>query len=187
MQPVKLIEFMNIIGQMKRNTRHVWSPDGRQESVADHSWSLAVMALLVADEFPSIDTEKLVKMCLIHDFGEAITGDIPSFFKTKKDEEKEDLAIASMLERLPDNLANEYRELFAEMAELETTEAKVYKALDRMEACISHNDSPLDTWLPNEYTDNLTYGQENVTFSGYLTELREEIRQDSIKKIENGE
>ena len=187
MQPRQLIEFMNVLGNMKRNTRHVWSQDGRRESVADHSWRLAVMALLVAGEFPGIDSEKLVKMCLIHDFGEAITGDIPSFLKTKKDEVKEEAAISDILENLPENLKIEYKYLFAEMAALETTEAKVFKALDRIEACISHNESLLKTWLPNEFTDNLTYGAENVTFSEYMTTLREDVRQDSIQKIERGE
>ena len=145
------------------------------------------MVLLVVGEFPEVDSEKLVKMCLIHDFGEAITGDIPSFLKTKQDEAREEAAIADMLENLPENLKVEYKELFAEMATLETTEAKVFKALDRIEACISHNESRLSTWLPNEFTDNLTYGAENVTFSEYLTTLREEVRQDSIRKIERGD
>jgi len=87
MQPRQLIEFLSIIEKLKCNTRHSWTSTGRQESVADHSWRAAVMALLLADEFPGVDINKVVKMCLIHDFGEAITGDIPSFYKTDKDTE----------------------------------------------------------------------------------------------------
>jgi 5'-deoxynucleotidase YfbR-like HD superfamily hydrolase len=185
MQPRQLIEFLDILRKLKCNTRHIWTSGDRKESVAEHSWRLAVMALLVADEFPSVDIEKVVKMCLIHDFGEAITGDIPSFLKTKLDEENEAVAIAGMLEHLPGNIASDFGGLFTEMAELKTTEAKLFKALDKLEAVLSHNESSLDTWLPNEYSDNLTYGNENVGFSEYLKILREEIKEDSIRKIEN--
>jgi putative hydrolase of HD superfamily len=185
MQPRELIDYLGILSRMKINTRHVWTTDSRQESVADHSWRLTIMALLVAGEFPSIDTEKLLKMCLIHDFGEAVTGDIPSFLKTKQDEEKEALAIADMLERLPGKISNEFKMLFTEISERKTTEAKIFKALDNMEACISHNESPLETWLENEYTENLVYGVENAAFSEYLIILREVIKNDSLQKIEN--
>ena len=185
MQPVQLIEFLGIIGKLKNNTRHVWNTDGRQESVAEHCWQLSVMALLVADEFPEVDMTKVVKMCLIHDFGEALTGDIPSFYKTKQDEEKEEVAVADLLNRLPDSTADEFSSLFAEMKDLETPEAKLFKALDNLEAIVSHNESPLETWLELEFTENLTYGDENVAYSKYLRELREELKKDSIRKIEN--
>ena len=186
MQQRQLIEFLEIIGNLKNNTRHVWNANGRQESVAEHCWRLSVMALLIADEFPDVDITKVVKMCLIHDFGEALTGDIPSFYKTKQDEEKEDLAVASLISRLPDSLADDFSSLFAEMADLVTPEAKLFKALDNLEAIVSHNESPLDTWLELEYTANLTYGDENVAFSEYLKKLREDLKEDSVKKIKNG-
>ena len=185
MQQRELIEFMGTLKKLKSNTRHVWMECGRRESVAEHSWRLAVMAMMVADEFPGIDLLKVLKMCLIHDFGEAITGDIPSFLKTKQDEEKETIAIENMLEALPENMVADFKALFSEMDELKTTEAKLYKALDRIEAVVSHNESPIETWLPNEYTDNIIYGIENAEFSPYLKTLREMLIEDSIKKIED--
>jgi len=188
MRPKELVEFLGIIGRLKSTTRHVWAMDGRQESVAEHCWRLAVIALLIADEFPGLDMQKVLKMCLIHDFGEAITGDIPSFFKTKQDEDKEELAIAGLIERLSEGLsestAKEFAELFAEMAELDTEEAKLFKALDKLEAIISHNESPLDTWLELEHTENQTYGTEEAAHFEYLARLRELIRNDTILKIE---
>ena len=186
MQARQLIEFLGIIGKLKRNTRHCWGPEGRQESVADHSWQLAVMALLVATEFPEADINKVVKMCLIHDFGEAITGDIPSFYKTQQDKDIEDSAVLSLLQHLPSGIAEEFTGLFAEMAELQTAEAKLFKALDKMEAIASHNESPLNTWLELEFTENLTYGAEDVAYSEYLTTLKEELYKDSVQKIQDG-
>jgi len=186
LQPRQLIEFLGIIGNLKNNTRHVWNAEGRQESVAEHSWRLSVMALLIADEFPEVDINKVVKMCLIHDFGEALTGDIPSFYKTKQDEDKEDLAVQSILARLPDNISEDFSSIFADMAELNTPEAKLFKALDNLEALVSHNESPLETWLELEFSENLIYGDENVAYSKFLKELRKELKKDSLRKIEEG-
>jgi putative hydrolase of HD superfamily len=183
MQPRKMIEFLNIIEKLKCNTRHSWTSNGRQESIAEHSWRTAVMAVLVADEFPDTDIEKVIKMCLIHDFGEAITGDIPAFLKTKQDEEKEEIAITELIKLLPDNLSSEFKGLFEEILRLNTPEAKLFKALDNLEALVSHNEAALETWLLREYSENLTYGTENVAYSEYLITLREEIKQDSIQKI----
>ena len=76
--------------------------------------------------------------------------------------------------------------LYAEMQALETTEAKIYKALDKMEAVLQHNESSLSTWEPHEYDLNLTYGTENASFSPYLTALREAVRQETIDKVAKG-
>ena len=88
MEHRKYIEFLNIIEKLKCNTRHSWTSSGRHESVAEHSWRLAVMAMLCADEYSDLDMNKVIKMCLIHDFGEAITGDIPEMKAMNTDEAK---------------------------------------------------------------------------------------------------
>ena len=181
----KLIEFMNVIEKLKCNTRHSWTSSGRQESVAEHSWRCAVMALLCADEYPDIDINKVVKMILIHDLGEAVTGDIPSFYKTVADEENEKKAIDGLLSLLPKDTEKELSALFSEMEELKTPEARLYKALDNMEGLISHNEAPISTWLPLEYTENLVYGQQNVEWSEWTRGLKEEIKKDALKKMEN--
>ena len=95
------ISFLNKIEKLKCNTRHSWTSSGRQESVAEHSWQLAVMAMLCADEYPELDINKVIKMCLVHDFGEAITGDIPVFLKTTQNEIDEDDAVVNLLSELP--------------------------------------------------------------------------------------
>lgn len=69
------------------------------------------------------------------------------------------------------------------MAERKTIESKIYKAIDGLEALIQHNISDLSTWIPKEYELNKTYADDKVAFSEYLTELREEIRKDTMKKI----
>ena len=178
------IEFLNKIEKLKCNTRHSWTSSGRQESVAEHSWRLAVMAMLCADEYPEVDIDKVIKMCLIHDFGEAITGDIPAFLKTEQNEKDEDNAVAGLLAELPPEFCAELQTLFDEMNARETAEAKLFKSLDNLEALVSHNEADISTWLPLEYEENLVYGQANCEWSEWTKELRAEIKKDSLEKIE---
>ena len=183
MDNIKYIKFLNVIEKLKCNTRHSWTSSGRHESVAEHSWRLAIMAMLCADEYPDLDMNKVIKMCLIHDFGEAVTGDIPAFLKTEEDERKEEFAVQKLTALLPDETKWELDTLFEEMKAMNTDEAKLFKALDNLEAIISHNEADISTWLDREYEDNLTYGQKNCEWSEWTKQLREELRQDSIKKI----
>ena len=76
------------------------------------------------------------------------------------------------------------RALYEEMSERKTPEAKIYKAIDGLEAVIQHNISDISTWIPKEYDLNLTYAQDKVEFSDYLKELRQLVREDTLKKID---
>ncbi len=156
----KYIEFLNVIEKLKCNTRHSWTSSGRHESVAEHSWRLAVMAMLCKDEYPHIDINKVIKMCLIHDFGEAITGDIPAFLETQENEQDEEKAIDNILTLLPVDNKEELSNLFKEMKDMSSNEAKLYKSLDNIETLISHNEADISTWIPREYEENLTYGEK---------------------------
>lgn len=122
-------------------------------------------------------------MCLIHDFGEALTGDIPAFLKTDADEVEEANAVERLLSLLPDAERKELSDLFFEMAERKTPEAKLCKALDNAEGVLSHNEADISTWIEREYTENLVYGAENCTWSDWTRVLREMLRRDSEEKI----
>ena len=178
-----LIDTLAVAGRLKDTTRHCYTPGGRHESVAEHSWRITLMAYWISDEFPEANLEKLLKMCLIHDLGETFTGDIPSFEKTEVNEEREAELLFKWMKSLPEPFATEMMELYREMEERKTLEARIYKALDNMEALISHNESDIQTWLPLEYDLQMTYGNDKVAFSEYLTELRDMIREDSREKI----
>ena len=77
----------------------------------------------------------------------------------------------------------EWAALLTEMNAMETQEAKIYKALDKMEAVIQHNESDISTWLPLEYDLQLTYGEENVQFSPYMQQLKAEVNDWTREKI----
>ena len=178
-----LLLNLHLMERLKDATRHCYTSQGRHESVAEHSWRLALMAYWIKDEFPDADMDKVIKMCLIHDIGEVFTGDIPTFLKTNADEEKEESLLYAWVDTLPAPFHAEMRALYDEMAARETTEAKIYKALDGLEAVIAHNESQIETWLPNEYDLQLVYGYDKVGFSPYLSALRDQIKQESIEKI----
>lgn len=181
----QLIDFMNKIEKLKCNTRHSYTSSGRPESVAEHSWRLAVLAMLCKDEFPEADMNKVIRMALLHDLGEAITGDVASFYKTDENRRAEAEATEMLLSMLPEPYKSEFRALFDEMAERKTPEAKLLKALDNTEAVISHNEADISTWIPLEYEENLIYGEKNCAWSPWLAEFRKILKEDSIIKINN--
>lgn len=186
MEARKLLDAIGVAERLKDTTRHCYTKNGRHESVAEHSWMMTLMAYFMKDEFPDADMDKVIKMCIIHDLGEAFTGDVPTFLKTEANEQTEEALLNRWLDTLPENYASEMRGLYEEMSKRETAEAKIYKAIDGLEALIQHNISDLSTWIPREYELNKTYADDKVAFSDYLKELREEVRKDTLKKIDEG-
>ena len=184
MEPQALLQALHVAERLKDATRHCYTSGGRHESVAEHSWRLALMACWLRDEFPELDMDKVVRMCLIHDLGEAFTGDIPSFLKTGADEAREESLLSAWVRTLPEPFRGEMDALYREMSARETPEAKLFKALDNLEAVIQHNESDLSTWSENEFTLNLTYGFDKAAWSPVLLALRRAVRDETEMRIE---
>ncbi len=183
MRAEELLEVLSIAEKLKCTTRHSDTSTGRRESVAEHCWRLSLMAMLTEEEFSDIDMLKVLKMCIIHDLGEAFTGDIATFNKTAADSEKESRMYADWIATFSDFQKNQFQQLINEMEALETREARLYKALDKLEAVIQHNESDISSWLPLEYDLQLTYGSEEVKWSSYLAELKNHIDDVTRRKI----
>ena len=178
MSPKEYLAIVHCIAGLKERTRHAWMTSGRQESVAEHSWRMALMAYFLRDEFPTADLTRVLLMALLHDMGEVFTGDIPTFEKTDADRAREHELRDEWIDALPAPYAAEIRSLFAEMDAMETVEAKIVKALDRMEAVITHNEGDPHTWLPLEYDLQRTYGVKEAAFTPVLKELRAEVNRE---------
>ena len=187
MKPRELLDALTVAERLKNVTRHCDTSGGRRESVAEHCWMACFMAFLMKEQFPQADMDMVIRMCIIHDLGEAFTGDIPVFHKTQADEAREESLLYDWVRSLPEENAREMMTLYEEMDAQQTLESRIYKAIDGMEAVVQHNFSDISTWLPNEYTLNQTYAQDRVVFSEFLTQLREEMRQDTVKKIRESE
>ena len=153
MEPRTLLDALSVAERLKDTTRHCYTAKGRHESVAEHSWMMTLMAFFIKDEFPEADMDKVIKMCIIHDLGETFTGDIPTFEKTEGNEQTEEKLLHNWVKTLPENVADEMLDLYEEMAKRETVEAKIFKAIDSLEALVQHNISDLSTWIPKEYAE----------------------------------
>lgn len=183
MDPKTLFSILHQAEKLKCVTRHCDTTSGRRESVAEHSWRLALMAMLVSDAFTHLDMDKVLRMCVIHDLGESFTGDIPAFYKNTDHRAEEQRRLNDWIANFPEPAKTTFSALLEEMNAMNTDEARLYKALDNLEAVIQHNESDISTWLPLEYELQLTYGSDKVGFSPYLQKLKAELDDWTRRKI----
>ena len=135
----KLIEFSEIIGKLKVVKRSGWISHvgiAEPESVADHSYRCAVLAMCIGD-FVDADTKKLIKMLLLHDIQEVIVGDYDSYAKekmgTSRVKSQERIAAKDTLSRLPAKLKRKYVSLWREFEDQTTSEAILANDIDKIE------------------------------------------------------
>ena len=168
-----ILAFLRATERLKNVTRSAWSSEGRRESVAEHSWRLCLMAMMLHGSFPDIDFARLVKICIIHDLGEAIGGDIPApqqgVAGSKSADERRDLL--TLLEPLPPELQSEVAALWDEYEEARSPEARLAKALDKLETIMQHNQgsNPADF----DYRFNLEYGRRFTAGDPIIEAIRE--------------
>jgi putative hydrolases of HD superfamily len=169
-----ILEFLRAAESLKTTTRSGWTTAGEPESVAEHTWRLCLMALVFRPEFPDVDFEKLVKICIIHDIGEAIGGDIPAPEQarrgaSKSDDERRDLL--TLLRPLPDISRTEILALWDEYEAASSPEARLAKGLDKLETILQHTQgaNPPDF----DYRFNIGYGRDHTGRHPLLAELRQ--------------
>lgn len=184
MQPETYLKILHTAERLKDTPRHCTTTHRRTESVAEHSWRVSLMAMLLRREFPALDIDRVVAMSIVHDLGECFTGDIPIFVKTDADRKTEDALLGAWAASLPPEVSADLQALFSELHAQETPEARLCKALDKLEALIQHNESPLDTWSENERELNKTYAFDTAACSEWLTVLRREILKETLEKLE---
>lgn len=186
-QLVAIHEFIKTLEGLKKLLRHSWLSDGRRESVAEHTWRMAMMAMTLADVMEEkIDLAKVVKMVLVHDVAEILAGDVVWFKDTVKEKyQKEKAALEKLTQELPNKLSTEFTQLWQEFEERKTYDAKFAVALDKLEVLIQHNQASLDTWEDIEFEINYWYAYDEVKFSKVLTQFRDLVLLETIEKIEN--
>lgn len=175
---VGLLEFLRNAERLKTVTRSGFTSAGQPESVAEHTWRLALMATLVAPQFPDVDASRLVRMCLIHDLGEAIGGDIPAPEQARRraDGDSEGKAAAerrdllTLLDPLPPALRDDLAGLYDEYEAAQSPEARLAKALDKLETILQHTqgENPPDF----DYRFNLSYGREHTANPPLIAAIR---------------
>ena len=168
-----IIEFLRAAEQLKNTTRTAWTSSGKQETVAAHTWRLCLMSLLFARAFPDVDVAKLLKICIIHDLGEAVGGDVSAVLQQgrppKAEQERADLW--QLLAPLPETLRNEIAGLWDEYEAATSQEARLAKAFDKLETIMQHNQgrNPPDF----DYRFNLDYGRQYTAGDPLIEAVRE--------------
>ena len=136
----KIFNFLHKIENLKSTLRYSKTTSGRKESSADHSWRLALITFIIADELKlDIDVNKSIKIALVHDLAEALTGNIDAIsiaegkFSKEEKEKQEIEAIMNLKKTLPETIGKEISDLWHEYNKGNTKEAKFVKALDKIE------------------------------------------------------
>lgn len=178
-----LIDFFKETELIKKQNRTAWLSNGEKESIAEHSWRMSLIAICLASFVKELDIGKLLKMCIIHDLGEAYEGDIPAIededYDIKLNREK--FCLNKLLGKLPDHLSEEISCLWNEYCDGKTAEAKYAKGIDKIETIIQHiqGDNPADF----NYAYNLQYGKEYTSDIDILLEIRAVVDLETEQKM----
>ena len=185
---LKQIEFIKEIDKIKyieRKTK-LFNSD-RRENDSEHSWHLAMMALVLAEHAnEDIDILKVIKMVLIHDIVEIDSGDVffydPDNGHTNTEEELK--AANRIFGILPADQAEELINIWREFEDAETAEAKFAKSLDRFEPLLQNYSNKGGTWQEFDVSHDMVYGMKSRIKNGSNTIWRyaEDLINDSVEK-----
>ena len=176
------LTFIREAERLKNVHRSAYTSTGKQESTAEHTWRLCLLGMVFESDFSGIDFGKLLKICVVHDLGAAISGDIPAVEQVnvpnKSALERADLV--SLLSHLPDPIHAQFLALWDEYENAASPEARLVKGLDKIETIIQHNQgkNPPDF----DYSFNLTYGQKQMGAHPLFEQIRAMIDADTAQR-----
>jgi len=178
------LEFLREAERLKSTLRSGYTSTGRPESTAEHTWRLCLMALVFAEEFGDIDLLRLIKLCIVHDLGEALSGDIPAVLQTedfdKSAQERADLE--ELTKALPPTKRAEILALWEEYEAASSSEAVLAKGLDKLETILQHNQGKNPASF--DYAFNLGYGQKQTSAHPLLAEIRALLDEETRARAE---
>jgi putative hydrolases of HD superfamily len=175
-----LLRFLRDAEALKATLRSGHTSAGRRESTAEHTWRLALMAVVLAPELPEIDTGRLLRMCLVHDLGEALAGDVPA---PEQDGDPDDRtarereAMVQLTEPLPERQRRLVLDLWREYTDATTPEARIAKGLDKLETCLQHAQAEQAPGF--DYRFNLGYGRRWTDGHPLLAALRDRVDEET--------
>lgn len=181
--------FLHAIENLKNECRHSWTSKGRQESVAEHSWRLSLMLIVCAPYLEKkIDLLKALKLALVHDIGEAKIGDkhhleIIESAHTKMERSQSEYQAVQELTCLLGKDKSTIFKLWAEFENRSSEESKVVYFLDKLEACIQHNEAGISTWTAKEIASIVNYFNDLTIDAAFLSKLKDVIKSDSLNLI----
>lgn len=184
---LSVLNALRLSERLKFELRHSWLSNGRRESVAEHCWQMAFMAMLV---YPYLENkpnlERALKMIVVHDLVEALVGDVPFFEEGPRKEMKvkrELEAVEELRTTLPPPVGEEVAILFHEFEERKSAEALLVKALDTLEVQVQHNLADISTWLEVEHELVYTKMDRHCRYDPFLQQLCEAIKGEAEEKL----
>ena len=182
-----ILTFLRAAERLKDTLRSSHTSSGRPESVAEHTWRLCLMALLLRHEFPGVDFSKLIRICIVHDLGEAIAGDIPAIDQdaTVPKSAEERLGLLDILAPLPDALRAELVALWDDYESAGSVEARLAKALDKLETIMQHNQGLNPEAF--DYRFNLDYGQQYTAGHPVIIAFRAALDRETRRRADQSQ
>lgn len=187
----KIFDFLQAAEKLKSTLRYNKTTSGRQESSAEHSWRLALMIFILADELKlEINVNRAVKIALVHDLAEALTGDIDAILiaegkVSKEEKEKQEVVAVDKLQKiLPKSIGQEVTDLQNEYNENKTREAKFVKALDKIETLTQLAESGYKIYDKPEFIAN--YADKAVGEFPELIETLKVVKKKLKAEFKNG-
>lgn len=181
----KILNFLHEAEKLKLVLRHSWMSTGRRESVAEHSWRMALMAMVLAPTLErKVNLEKVLRMVIIHDLCEVYAGDHWGFKKVKVNKFLlEKSGLVKILKNTDKKFAGGVMNLFVEFETGKTNEARFARALDKLEVMVQHNEAKLKTWNEVEKVLNLSYGDAQNAYDVNLKSFRDLVKREAIQKL----
>jgi putative hydrolase of HD superfamily len=177
------LAFLRDAERLKDVLRSSHTSTGRPESTAEHTWRLCLMAMVFAGAIPGIDMARLLKICVVHDLGEAIHGDVPAVMQDggpdKSARERADLETLTM--PLPAAIRGEILALWEDYESAASPEAKLAKAFDKLETILQHLQgvNPPDF----DYAFDLDYGARYTAVHPIAAALRAMIDEETRARV----
>lgn len=188
-----ILDFLRGAERLKTTYRSGHTSDGRVESVAEHTWRLCLMALVLAPEFPEVDFARLIRICIVHDLGEAVGGDVPAPEQAaraaagvatgKGESERRDLL--TLLTPLPAGLRDSIVALWDEYETAASAEARLAKALDKLETILQHTQGRNPPGF--DYRFNLAYGRTHTSDHPLIAAVRAMLDEETERRAAEAE
>lgn len=176
------LTFLREAERLKSVLRSAYTTTGQQESTAEHSWRLCLMAMVFESEFEGLDFGKVLKLCVLHDLGEALHGDVPAVQQDQNPHKSalERADLQTLMQTLPTSVANVFMSLWEEYEGASSPEARIVKGLDKLETILQHNQGSNPPGF--DYGFNLGYGQKHMAAHPLLQQIRAMLDVDTLAR-----
>ena len=162
---VLILDFLNTSANLKKISRQGWIDKlsiKNPESVADHTFSMSIIGMVLSD-LEGYNTEKILKMIILHDLAESIIGDITPEQKERKEKfDLENNTMQKILSSLPENIKRHYETIWTEFQNFESQESKFVHEIDKLEMALQAKIYSKEIDSPEKITPFINYAKEGI-------------------------